>query len=346
VAALSLDIVLPRRAFDLAVRLEVDGTVALIGPSGAGKTSLLRVVAGLATPVRGRVALGAEAWFDAPDVDVPPHRRRVGYVPQEHGLFPHMTVEGNVAFAGGPVRAQELLERFGIAHLARERPAALSGGERQRVALARALARDPEVLLLDEPTAALDAVTRRSVRAELAGVLSDAGVPAIVVTHDLAEAAELAPSVAVMAAGRLRQVASPDELRSAPRDGLVAALTGANVLGGWASPAPAGGSVVVLDGGGEIRARDRVAGRVAVVIHPTDVAVAAASMPADAGVNRLPGRLETAVPAGDRVRLGVGPLVAEVDAARAAGLVPGAPVVALVAPEHARLVAEAGPENA
>ncbi|MBV8257238.1 MAG: ATP-binding cassette domain-containing protein, partial [Actinobacteria bacterium] len=167
-AALQANFALPLRSFELALSLEVGGTTALVGPSGAGKTSVLRVIAGLVRPPQGRVALGDEVWLDTErGVALPPEERRVGLVFQEYALFPHLSVRRNVAYGAGGRPVDELLERFRIAHLADARPGELSGGERQRVALARALARDPEVLLLDEPLAALDAHTRTAVRAEL-----------------------------------------------------------------------------------------------------------------------------------------------------------------------------------
>ena len=147
-ATLSLDVALPLRSFELAVSLEVSRTLALVGPSGAGKTSVLRVVAGLAP---GRVVYDGEDW-----TRLPPERRRVGFVFQDYALFPHMTVRANVAY-GGPVR--DLLERLGIAHLADARPRRLSGGERQRVAIARAMINRPAMLLCDEPTGNLDSKT-------------------------------------------------------------------------------------------------------------------------------------------------------------------------------------------
>ena len=150
-ATLSTEFTLPLRSFTLGLSLEVSGTVALVGPSGAGKTSVLRAVAGLVRPASGRITLGADVWVDiAGGVCLPPDRRRVGLVFQEYALFPHMPVRENVAY-GGADRADEYLERFRISHLATARTTDLSGGERQRVALARALAREPGVLLLDEP---------------------------------------------------------------------------------------------------------------------------------------------------------------------------------------------------
>ena len=155
---LHVTLVHPLRSFQLELELEVDReTVALVGPSGAGKTSVLRAIAGLLRPEQGRVALGDDVWLDTgAGISLRPERRSVGLVFQEYALFPHMTVAENVAYAG-PRRAGELMEQLGIAGLGNARPGELSGGERQRVALARARARDPAVLLLDEPLAALDA---------------------------------------------------------------------------------------------------------------------------------------------------------------------------------------------
>jgi molybdate transport system ATP-binding protein len=175
----------PLRSFSLSLAVELGReTLALVGPSGAGKSSVLRAIAGLLRPERGRIALGARPWLDTEEqIDLPPERRSVGLVFQEYALFPHLDVRRNVAF-GGRGRVDELLERFRISHLARARPADLSGGERQRVALARALARDPAVLLLDEPLSALDAHTRGVVRGELAELLAELRLPTLLVTHD------------------------------------------------------------------------------------------------------------------------------------------------------------------
>jgi molybdate transport system ATP-binding protein len=239
VATLELDITCRLRAFAVELSLAAgEEVVALAGPSGAGKTTVLRCVAGLRRPDLGRIACGGETWFEHGRIEVPAERRSVGYVPQHHALFPHLTVERNVAFSGasaGEVAA--LLERLGIAHLARELPASLSGGERQRVALARALARRPRVLLLDEPLAALDAHTRRLVRDELARDLRSTGVPTLLVTHDFADAAALAGRVAVVDRGVLRQLGTPAELVAAPADAFVVVFTGGSVLAGEADGA-------------------------------------------------------------------------------------------------------------
>ncbi|MER3411855.1 MAG: ABC transporter ATP-binding protein, partial [Thermoleophilia bacterium] len=222
-----MEVDVPLRAFHLEVKLSVGReTVALVGPSGAGKTTVLRSVAGLVRPQRGRIRIGEEVLFDAErGVDLPPERRRVGLVFQEYALFPHMTVEQNVAYAGRG-RQRELLERLRISHLAKARPAQLSGGERQRVALARALARDPAVLLLDEPLSALDAHTKADVRAELEELLHELALPTIFVTHDFEDAAALADRVGILVEGRILQLGPPDELLAAPSHPFVASFTG------------------------------------------------------------------------------------------------------------------------
>jgi molybdate transport system ATP-binding protein len=235
-AVLDLDITSELRSFGVALSLAVgEEVVALVGPSGAGKTTALRAVAGLHRPDRGRIACGAQLWFERGDgeraVDLPPERRSVGYVPQHHALFPHLSVRDNVAFSGADAAiVGSLLERLRIGHLAAERPGRLSGGERQRVALARALARQPRVLLLDEPLASLDAHTRRVVRDELATELRALRIPTLLVTHDFSDAAALADRVAVIVEGTLRQLARPAELLAAPADRFVVALTGGSVV--------------------------------------------------------------------------------------------------------------------
>jgi len=233
----------------------------------------LRAVAGLERPRAGRIALGDELWFDAErGVHVSPERRRVGYLPQDYALFPHLTVAANVRFAGKRPRP-DLLERLGIAHLAAVKPTELSGGERQRVAIARALAREPRVLLLDEPFGALDAATRQRVRDELADSLVDLRLPTLLVTHAFDDAGVLANRVAVLDRGRIVQLGSPEDLVATPASPTVATLTGANVLEGNAKPRSFG-SVVLLNGGGELVSSTPAEGEVRIAVHPWALEIA------------------------------------------------------------------------
>jgi molybdate transport system ATP-binding protein len=324
---------------DLDVGFEVEpGTcLAIAGPSGAGKTTILRAIAGLHG--NATVICGDETW-----TGLPPERRRVGYVFQDHALFPHLTARQNVAYAAGSERADELLERFGLTARAHDRPKTLSGGERQRVALARALARDPMALLLDEPLSALDVRTRAGATRELAAVLRTAQVPAILVTHDFAEAATLADEVAVLDRGRIVQRGKPSALAARPASAFVADLTGAVVLTGHARPGTDGLTRVDLDGGGTITSVDEATGPVAATVHPWDIAIEEPNRPATGSAqNRIAATVETVTVIGSRVRLGLKagqPLAAEVTApaVEALHLRPGAEVHATFKAAATRLV--------
>jgi molybdate transport system ATP-binding protein len=217
------------------------GVVALFGPSGAGKTLTLQCLAGLVRPDEGRIVVNGTVFFDgAAGIDVPTQKRRLGYVFQGYALFPHLSVADNVAYGlhGQPRdarrrRAGEVLERLGLGNLAARRPRELSGGQQQRVALGRALAVDPDLLLLDEPLSALDAPLRRQLRQELMTIVREWGKATVLVTHDLAEAFQLADRVVFYEAGRVVQQAPKTELLSAPASERVARLMGVrNILGG------------------------------------------------------------------------------------------------------------------
>jgi ABC-type sulfate/molybdate transport systems ATPase subunit len=215
VAILSADFELPLRSFDLTLALEVERTVALVGPSGSGKSSALRSIAGLVRP-RGRIALDDEVWLDERTFR-PPEERRVGLVFQEYALFPHLTVERNVAF-GGKERVGELLERFRISHLAGARPGELSGGERQRVAIARALAAKPDLLVCDEVTSALDVSVQAAVLELLSELQRDLRLSMLFITHNLGVVACIGDSVLVMDQGTLRESGPCTQVLSAPTD--------------------------------------------------------------------------------------------------------------------------------
>jgi molybdate transport system ATP-binding protein len=311
VDALTADLRVPLRAFDVDLTLAVEGTVALVGPSGAGKSTILRAIAGLVRPASGRIALGDDVWFDERTWRRP-EERPVGLVFQNYALFPHLTVRQNVAF-GAPADVEGLLRRFGIEPLANARPATLSGGEQQRVALARALAREPRLLLLDEPLAALDAHTRASVRAELRDMLRSEGLPALLVTHDFEDAAALADVVGVVIDGRLRQFAPPAQLVARPADAFVGSLTGANLLRGIAGHGDGGLTVLRLDDGGVVYSTDAADGAAAAVVYPWDVTLARTA-PDDSAQNHLVAQVASVSRIGNRVRVAVGPLTAEVTA--------------------------------
>jgi sulfate transport system ATP-binding protein len=198
--------------------------VALLGPSGCGKTTLLRVIAGLETADSGRLSFGDD---DATRLSV--QERRVGFVFQSYALFRHMTVAANIAYGltvrprrQRPNRAEiarrvdELLDMMQLPGLGARYPAQLSGGQRQRVALARAMAIEPRVLLLDEPFGALDAKVRKELRLWLREIHDRTGLTTVFVTHDQAEAMDLADRVAVLNAGRIEQVGTPREVSEAP----------------------------------------------------------------------------------------------------------------------------------
>jgi molybdate transport system ATP-binding protein len=330
--------------FDLDVSLDADRgkCLALAGPSGAGKSTLLRVIAGVAQPERGRVTCGDDVWLDsARRINLPPEKRRCGYVFQDYALFGHLTAWQNVAYGLRELgrrerraRAEALLDRFGLLARADAHPGTLSGGERQRVAVARALAREPAALLFDEPLSALDATTRARSSRELAAVLRDAGVPAILVTHDFSEAALLGSRVAVMDRGRILQCGTADELAAAPASAFVADFTGAVVLRGVARSRADGLTFVDLDGGGQVVSTDDAGGRVAASIYPWEIVIEPpGSDAAGSARNRLAAEVVSVTTVGGRVRLGLiagQPLVAEVSqaAAHELDLRPGAHVTA------------------
>ena len=311
---------------ELTVRLDVPAgrCLALAGPSGAGKTTILRLLAGTLRPDRGCISHGEDVWVDtATGAWWPPERRRCGYVFQDYALFPHLSAWRNVAYglrsvpaSERRVRAHALLEQFGLADRADARPATLSGGERQRVALARALAPRPGLLLLDEPLSALDARTRTRAGRELADTLRSLEVPVVLVTHEFNEAALLGDELGVIDRGQIVQRGSASQLAATPSTAFVADFTGALVLTGTVRPTPGELTVVDLDGGGIASTTDRGTGRVALSVYPWEITIAPAAVGTDESAqNRLLARITSMTSVGNRVRLGLAagqPLIAEV----------------------------------
>ncbi len=218
-----------------AFRCEPSELLALVGPSGAGKTSMLRILAGLMRPERGRVRVGTEVWCDtARGIFLPPQRRHVGLVFQNYALMPHLSALDNVALSLLHLSRSERLAaaRHWLDHMRMtgeqhaRLPAALSGGEQQRVAVARALAREPRLLLLDEPFSAVDQMNRQGLYRLLADLRRELSIPIVLVTHDLNEARMLADRLVVIDAGQVLQQGTPDAIHQAPRNARVADLVG------------------------------------------------------------------------------------------------------------------------
>lgn len=215
---------------DVSLDLGPAELLALVGPSGCGKSTLLRLVAGLLAADGGSIELDGRVVDDGTR-HVPPERRHVGLVFQEHALFPHLTVGDNVAFgirkaADADRRVDHVLELVGLSGHRRRYPHELSGGERQRVALARALAPKPTLMLLDEPFASLDPNLRAQIRADVVRVLRSEGTPAVFVTHDQSEAMAIGDRVAVMRAGAILQLATPEQVFHEPANRFVASFMG------------------------------------------------------------------------------------------------------------------------
>lgn len=215
--------------------------MAVLGPSGCGKTTTLRMIAGLEVPNAGQIILNGRPVFDsASKINVPPNLRQIGMVFQEYALFPHLTVEKNIGYGlnrdvNRKARIQEMLALVGLSGLEKRYPQQLSGGQQQRVALARALATRPNTILLDEPFSNLDTGLRTQVREDVGQIIREAGVSAILVTHDQSEALSFADVVAVMLGGNIAQIATPRDLYDSPNSREVALFLGnANRLNGHA----------------------------------------------------------------------------------------------------------------
>jgi len=228
---------------DFSVRAQFaseSGATVLFGPSGAGKTTIINLIAGLLTPDRGRIALDDTVLFDsAARIDVPVHRRRIGYVFQDGRLFPHLTVAANLDYGRrmsslpkDAAAAKHIIELLNLDHLLDRRPGKLSGGERQRIAVGRALLMRPQLLLLDEPLASLDAARKAEIMPYLERLRDEAAVPMVYVSHDPAEARRIGTRVVRMEAGRVTATGGPELLDAAVAPGLASADV---ILAGHAS---------------------------------------------------------------------------------------------------------------
>jgi len=311
--------------FDLDLSLSVPpGITVLLGPNGAGKSSLLRLLAGLNRPNEGQILLGEDTLCHVEQgILLPPDQRRIGMLFQDLALFPHLDVAGNIGFGlklRGLGRADrqrivdQLLAKLSIIHLAGRNVTELSGGERQKVALARTLATDPQLLLLDEPTASLDPAARSEIRRWLLRVLGELNIPTLLVSHDVEEAAFFRKRIAVMEQGRIVQQGSFHQLLQAPASEYVARFVGVNFISGE-----------VLNESDKLLFRSRggssflapfegiAEGSACLTVYPWDIALYR-QLPEGSPRNHLYGQVLDTVLFGDRVRLtlaGKDKLVAE-----------------------------------
>jgi molybdate transport system ATP-binding protein len=298
--------------------LELDAgdnrVMVLFGPSGSGKTTILRCLAGLDRPQDGFIRFGEEVWFDAATgVHRSPQQRRLAYVSQDYSLFPHLTVGENIRFGmappavNAPDRIETILRRVHLDGMAGRLPAQLSGGERQRAALARALARDPRLILLDEPLAALDLPLRDPMRRELRQFLRSVDVPSVVVTHDRVDALTLGDRMAVLSGGRIRQVGLVPDVFSRPIDVAVAASVGVETVVPGAIIESAHGLVTVRVGASTVRAARAAVGSasVFVCIRAEDVILEGSQHGDVSARNQWTGHVTAIQPEGGVVRVTV-----------------------------------------
>ena len=342
-AGLDARLVVSRGAFtlDLALTIAAGETVALLGPNGAGKTTAMWCLAGLLPLAAGHIRLGDRTFDDpAQRIFVPPEERRAGVVFQDYLLFPHLSALENIAFGlrsrGKPRReadaaALDWLKRLGLQDLAGAPSRRLSGGQAQQVALARALSAGPDLLLLDEPLAALDVTTRARLRRSLAAHLAAHPGPRLLITHSPTGAFLLADRIVVLEEGRATQEGTPDEIRRRPRTPYAADLTGINLL-----PGRAGDGAVAVEGGLSLHtAAAVVAGPVLLTVPPRAVRLHPEGPPPTGSVNAWRAVVAVVEPLGDRTRIQLAPplpLVAEVSGPRPA-IEPGAVVWVSIDPD-------------
>jgi molybdate transport system ATP-binding protein len=326
-AELEVDAEVVRGSFTLQVTLRAGPgeVLGILGPNGSGKSTLLAAIAGLLPITAGCIRLGGQVVDDAGDGSfLEASRRPVGFVFQDYRLFPHLTVLDNVAFSprvrgfnrrSSREIATSWLGRLGIAELSEHRPAELSGGQAQRVALARALAGEPDLLLLDEPLAALDARTRMDVQSELRRHLADFAGPCLLITHDPLEALVLADRLLVLEAGRIVQEGAPAVVARQPATDYVARLVGLNLYRGTVE-----GAQVNLVGGGRFIVPDHgQRGSVLIAVRPATVTVSTREPDGSSARNTWPATIVGMTLLTDRIRLDMsGPPDALVDVTPAA----------------------------
>lgn len=303
------------RDYMLEVTLDIPAgqCLALVGPTGCGKTTTLRLIAGLEQPDSGHLTLGDQVLLDTEHrVNLSPQQRHVGFVFQDYALFPHLSVLSNVMYGGrARVRgkqaaldlAREALRKVQLEGVENLHPGQLSGGQQQRVALARALASEARLLLMDEPLSALDAVTRRQVRGELRALIATLGVPTICVTHDVADAVTLGDVIGVMREGHIVQLGTRRQLLSQPRDAFVAEFLGINLLTGQARLRDDEVAEVQC-GGHTFYTLSQIAGDVLITCHPSDIALSL-QPPESSAMNVLRARVTSISHLGGRTRVTV-----------------------------------------
>jgi molybdate transport system ATP-binding protein len=321
----------------------------LFGPSGSGKTTILRCLAGLDRPQQGHIRFGDETWFDsARQICLPPQRRNIGYLVQDYALFPHLTVERNIAYGladqSDARRVAEMIALLQLDGLERRYPRNLSGGQQQRVALARSLVRRPRMMLLDEPLSALDSPTRDQLRRELRRLLAELKIPAVLVTHDRAEAMLLGDFVVVLDAGRVVQSGAIHEVFQQPASPGVARITGVETVVPGRVVEVADGLATVEVQGIHLHALANGAGReVYACIRAEDVILQSGDMEHTSARNRLHGRVVDVHGEGPIARIAVDcgftlQALITTQACREMQLRPGARVTAIVKAPAVHLV--------
>jgi molybdate transport system ATP-binding protein len=300
-------------AAQLSLPLDPPRVLILSGPTGSGKTTLLRCLAGLEWPEEGRIQFGSTTWVDAAShIRLVPQARRIGYMPQDYALFPTHTVAGNIEYglcdlpaAARQERIRELIDLLHLQGLEQAKPAQLSGGQQQRVALARAIARRPQLLLLDEPLSALDAPTRAKLCSELRMLLKQLAIPAVVVTHDWAEALTLGDVIAVMQGGTILQTGSPQEVFSRPANAEVARIVGVETVVQGQVIENANGLATVAINGTRLKglSSDAIGADVYVCIRAEDVVVEQVGSGMTSARNHLMGQVSEITPQGVMVQV-------------------------------------------